>query len=229
MEVKIFFKEKMLPFVNVEILQNGILNRKKISIEQLLDIMNNVTTDNYLLTNELPSNYINGYLANNCSGKIAVFVEEQIQRFSFENQADAVMIPYPNLIFFFYIEKGILKSSRVFAVKEKKKRHITENTLLYHYPFGNVYSSDGSICWGRNLLRKIKNFREVEEFIHIFITSPTNTDLYIPGTTINRNINLLDFVKSIKGKKTFNYDCLTSSNLKFMETLKILKGDHNSI
>ena len=87
-------------------------------------------------------------------------------------------VPYPSLLFSIRVVNGKVNKTNVFAVKETDKDRLDENTVLYNFPFGNVYQ-DGSICWGGNKLPQIDGLSEVlKGVIHLFYSAETNADLW---------------------------------------------------
>lgn len=111
-------------------------------------------------------------------------------------------VPVPGLVFVIEVKKQRIIKSVVYAYKGE----LTEDSPLYHYPFGNVYCN-GKICWGGNSLPKCNVMKDVDKVIALFFGSPTNDDLYSPES------NFLDppeyvlsqraFLEFLKGKDEF--------------------------
>ena len=78
----------------------------------------------------------------------------------------------------FYIkeERNRITKSLLYAVVDK---NLTDESKLYHYPYGNVYR-DGRICWGSNSLPQISSLADFERVINLFFGAKTNNDLYEP-------------------------------------------------
>ncbi len=83
----------------------------------------------------------------------------------------------PKLLFAIKWAKGKAVAVRVVAVKDQT---ITENTPIYLYPFSNVMSTDGSICFGANRLYDY-DFTDpvrLHSLPHMFLSMPNNNDGY---------------------------------------------------
>lgn len=84
-------------------------------------------------------------------------------------------VPYPSLLFSVKVVNGKVNETRVFAVKDK---YVGADTVLYNFPFGNVYNG-GNICWGSNTLPLISGVNEVlNKVILLFYSAETNSDLW---------------------------------------------------
>ena len=90
-------------------------------------------------------------------------------------------IPFPSLLFYTKVLNGRVTSSKVFAVKEDR---VTKNTELYNYPFGNVHEN-GNICWGSNQLPNINMPLELNIIPRLFLSAPTNSDLWRADKRLN--------------------------------------------
>lgn len=122
-------------------------------------------------------------------------------------------VPYPPLLFSIRVVNGKVNKTNVFAVKEEDKDKLGDDTMLYNFPFGNVYQ-DGSICWGGNVLPQINGLSEVlKGVIHLFYSAETNADLWN-----SKRVN----IESIKGCNPILssvYDVLSSMDTFPLEAL----------
>ena len=84
-------------------------------------------------------------------------------------------IPIPPLLWIFTTRTinndRQLYYSAVFALKSSI---LTENDLLYRFPFSNV---SGTVCWGENDIQLSVNPKSIQSLPHIFFSSPFNSDL----------------------------------------------------
>lgn len=147
---------------------------KRISLSSLMVLLQDATkgTVKGKRIGQLPEFFYDGYV--NESGFEAVFVlPEAIRPYIFQD--GAYTIPFPTLVMHFKVSGGKLRKSSVFAVLDKE---VGENTLLYHYPFANVYE-DGRICWGDNALPNgMQCIKDLEKLLVLFLNAPNNTDLW---------------------------------------------------
>lgn len=99
-----------------------------------------------------------------------------------------------------------------------KESFITEETELYKYPFPNVSSSNGSICFGGNTRIKaleVNNLYDLHSFPSKFFTMPTTHEF---STKYDSNLALRPFLESLQNKPFDNY-YLIPSGKKFKQIL----------
>lgn len=90
------------------------------------------------------------------------------------NQILSQDVPIPNLVFGFYVEGEMLRTSYCFSTQ----MGVTGlDTPLYHFPLGNVFD-DGRICWGNADVSLLRTMFEISQLPHIFFEAPFNGDLY---------------------------------------------------
>ena len=153
-------KEELLRLIETslsreeEIYNNtGILHKNIIEISTAINPGNGSVTRDYFLyvsKGPLPFNYFN---------KIYIFEE------------------FPALLFRFKVDNSNkIQSASVFVIKEERDS-FNNDTLLYKYPFGNVWA-DGRICWGGNNLPLINESRDLLKAVDLFFQFPTGDDLY---------------------------------------------------
>ena len=53
----------------------------------------------------------------------------------------------------------------------------TPDTVMYHYPFSNVYP-DGKVCTGNNVLPRYKKLAALRHFPRYLLGLPDNDDMY---------------------------------------------------
>lgn len=80
----------------------------------------------------------------------------------------------PSLVFCFVVVEGRIQNAKVYAVMDEKPE---DKSRLYRYPFGNV-SETGNVCWGSNRLPLVKELKDLEEAMMLFIQSGTNSDYF---------------------------------------------------
>lgn len=196
------------------------ITKKCISYEDFLAIVNNSTkADNFLHVGKLPEGYYDAILDKDEMGfKCLVVVPEGLKPIIY--YSDIYMVPFPKLMFYFKVRTGILKESKVYALKSGR---ISDKTTLYKYPFGNVYDG-GKICWGGNVINGIYELRKVERIISTFFGSPTNDDLW--GKCINvpsddpRRVQR-GLLESLNMEKTFPEDILVKTHYSVKNLLKL--------
>ena len=121
-----------------------------------------------------------------------------MQMMQYENTQYDVCVP--SLVFSFHVDTGRLEKTRVFVLKDDKP---TGNSVLYRYPFGNVYD-DGRVCWGSNVFPDILEIKRLEMVMTLFIHSPCNSDLYNSEKCIGvKDIPLRELFEQLHNKQDF--------------------------
>ena len=185
--------------------ENGEMFQKKVTPKQLLDVltksfpdMDDFATGTYSLVNRIPSKCttyeeIEGlYMASKSQNesKRAIFYLPAARRVMYyETTENPYVFEFPSLIFYMETKKTKVDTSsmRIFAVKEKTLEEIGSDTVLYHYPFGNVYS-EGKICWGGTSMPEIEMMSDFKKIILTFFGSVTNDDLFKHTKRVKKDI-----------------------------------------
>lgn len=94
------------------------------------------------------------------------------------------IVPFPSLLFYFESDNGHLMDTRVFAVKIRDCSGLGTDTPLYAFPFGNVESCGGKVCWGDTKHPRIQDISDFHGIISSFFGSEVNDDYYQSGKHI---------------------------------------------
>lgn len=148
---------------------DGSVLTKTLAPEDYLRLIQNNCTvkTEYIHLGKLPKGYVDGAVAADDTFKVLLKVPASKRLLV--HTSGHYEIPFPDLIFYFEVNKGTLKEKYVYALKGK---------ILYHYPFGNV-STNGSICMG-NISCKELSLATADEAIDSFFSGVTNNDYYYP-------------------------------------------------
>ena len=160
--------------VSVRLEDKGIVTCKKIPMADFLSLLqNSAAMGQVMRIGRLPQGYYDGALspAEN-TFKMAVSIPAAVRPVQYFDTV--YVVPFPALMFIFCIATGRINVSKVVALDTDVPQ---ENSIVYHYPFGNVYN-DGKICWGNIALPGISNPLELPKAISGFFASETNNDLY---------------------------------------------------
>lgn len=122
-------------------------------------------------------------------------------------------ISIPTTIFTFRIYKGLIQAGYVACVKDKV---ITEDTKIYKYPFGNVYS-DTRICFGANSManHKCDVFQSLHSMPSRFLLMETTSF----GNNKYKIDNYEDLYKSLQTEE-FDLDKLIPHNMTYKEYIE---------
>ena len=160
--------------VSVRLEDKGIVTCKKIPMADFLSLLqNSAAMGQVMRIGRLPQGYYDGALspAEN-TFMMAVSIPAAVRPVQYFDTV--YVVPFPALMFIFCIATGRINVSKVVALDTDVPQ---ENSIVYHYPFGNVYN-DGKICWGNIALPGISNPLELPKAISGFFASETNNDLY---------------------------------------------------
>lgn len=150
---------------------------------------------------EIPFGYYNGAVGiinSKLKADIVTVLPASMQIMQYENTQYDVCVP--SLVFSFHVDKGRLEKTRVFVLKDEEP---TEKSVLYRYPFGNVYD-DGKVCWGSNVFPDILEIKRLEMVMTLFIQSPCNSDLYQSEKCIGvKGVPLRELFEQLHNKQNF--------------------------
>ena len=124
------------------------------------------------------------------------------------------VIPWPDLVFYLHSSKGKVTKSCLFCVDEVPN----EKTKLLYYPFGNVHS-DGRICWGQNVLPKVRCLCDYDKVVSLFFSADTNDDLYetfkLEQGRKKKELTQRELLETLKSMKEFPVKCLRDTGRTF--------------
>lgn len=218
-KITVMFDSGQTQQVFVQSESDGFITSKMISFEDFKYILNDcqLKRQTYRI-GRLPETYFDGVRvdSNELSGIFLFYVPAALQKMTYVSENDSSMIPFPNLLFCFYCSNGIVTLSRVFATPEKKDR-LNDNSDLYYYPFGNV-GEEGRICFGSNKIPVMDSISSFEYLIAVFLSSPTNNDLFQPRFT-SSGLPLSEVIRLVASTDKFNTSLLVKNRMKVKDLL----------
>jgi hypothetical protein len=113
------------------------------------------------------------------------------------------------------------KDTRVFATQGPILR---DTDQLYRFPFGNVYTPDGRVCWGsaQREHNKIKTLTQAGSLLDTFLFAGMNEDLY-SNEQNNTGILLEEYLETLQDKSEFPYSDL-KPEITFKDLTSLLKS-----
>lgn len=196
--------------------ENGSVETRTIGIDDFVNLIRGsvIIRQEAIKINlgHMPKGYINGTVSTNGDFEVLIKAEEKIR--CMRHYDNAFLIPFPKLLFL--IRKGGRSlSGYVWAITDDD---ITEGTLLYNYPFGNV-STDGRICFG-NILHSFKNIEDMQisdadKLVDAFFDASTNDDYWDAKKKAPNFKRQLDLLKDIDRKDKYPSNCLVKSGVDF--------------
>jgi len=155
--------------------ENKLTEKRKISFLDFRAILETSShVEDVVRIGALPQGYVDGSCSRSDRSTYRVFIEVPAQVRAMQYYDKNIMVPYPTLLFVLIVNSGRLIESFCYAVAEQK---VSGKSLLYHYPYGNVYQT-GKICWGNNFIGRIQDIKSSERVIELFFGSETNNDLW---------------------------------------------------
>lgn len=210
MDVLAKFSEGNSSVVDVQVKHNnGEVKKQRISMNRFTCLLKDseISLDETIHLGKMPMGYYDSVISLNYESTFECIINRPSMIFPVNFYNSNYEIPFPNLTFYFSVIKGEINQSKVFA---RKSDIVDDKTLLYFYPFGNVYS-DGRICWGCNNFEKISTFADLEYVVKLFYSAPTNLDLFEMERINDPNANygsLRGLYESLNKKKVFPSDVL---------------------
>ena len=135
----------------------------------------------------------------------------------------ALEIEYPTLLFVVNISAGIFTNLAAFCVIDKQ---INEKSIIYKYPFSNVYA-DGKVCLGNNKLQI--SWRDSDAILKIpnLFFSMSNT-LRVNGNSNSKGYDLNLLLEYIINKDCFEDELLVEDDkaLTYKELIDDLSKKH---
>ncbi len=200
--------------------------QKKILFKNFVKLLENSSeiSEKSITIGKLPYGYYNGSI---CEDGFKVIVSIPSKVFLFQYYEDAYVIPFPRLVFYFSYQDGKMITAKCFAAKDEV---LMDQSKLYHYPFGNVYS-DGKICFGGNSIPKCFSLSEIDEVIKIFYGTPSNNDLWCTKYCKDKYTGLRVLIEELSGKEFFPEETLLECHKTVGDLLKeykIINGKRNN-
>jgi hypothetical protein len=133
------------------------------------------------------------------SEKVVVMYQTVNRPFKYHKTTFA-SIPFPILLFKFIISSTTdTTENRLTDVKVKvgaiTSTILKEKSIVYHYPYSNVYDN-GTICFGSNVLPNIKKLTDLSAVPELFLSGIQNDDMYRnannSGMVLRELLELLD-------------------------------------
>ena len=191
------------------VVKKDILNEDVANVFSGLSTIDEIYAVPQFLKNKTPDGYVDGLIYgcrgnNNISG--IFFIPGGIQYMNFSGEE--MVLPYPSCIFYLTASSGVLIESSCFAVKEKSIEELREDTRFYAFPFGNVQSENGSICWGDNNMTGLNNYADLRTAVLKFYSSESNSDYVNPGKSFRGCKTYNEFLKKLRKHKVFPEDHL---------------------
>lgn len=117
-------------------------------------------------------------------------------------------VPYPRLIFAFTVELPVIRNVHIAAVVDDT---VTEDTLVYRYPYSNVYDNY-SACW--HGIPSVKSLAELATLPNVYLVSPNDDAMYEHAN--NSGMGYRELMESLQDKP-FPQEFLIPTGLTFRQ------------
>lgn len=204
--------------------ENGVKQKRVVEISSLLEAFtkSSVEKPRSIRLGRLPMGFYDGTICEEhglLHAEVLIILPKSRQMMQYETTRYDVYIP--SLVFYFSVSDSRLCGTRVFALKDEWPN---EQSSLYVYPFGNVNTYSGSVCWGANRLQDINRLKDLEAVVALFLQSGCNEDHYKAGVSCElKEMPLRGLFEELKKKNSFPeewlvrrvnaYDCRTIEDL----------------
>lgn len=185
--------------MSVEEIANGIISRKLISADTLLECIRNSLSRDMVSSGLLPQNVISVAMGENGCKDVCLWHPELRADISY-HKTQYPNFPLPRLVFGFSVSaEGRISGCRLGVIKDER---LKPETPMYVYPFSNV--SGFSLCIGNNPLPKCESLHTLASVPYLLLEMPNNNDRY----TCNRNkpkLEYRDLLELLKDKDSAYY------------------------
>lgn len=161
--------------------EKGMKKKRFVTIQSVLEAFSKSSVENpkSIRIGKVPRGYYDGTIwteKEKLYAKVLIVLPKSQQMMLYENTRYDV--PIPTLLFYITVIKSKLNETKVFALKEER---VTEQEPLFVYPFGNVNTNGGNVCWGSNKWKDIDCLKDLDEVVTLFLQSECNSDHYTAG------------------------------------------------
>lgn len=158
---------------------DGQIRKKTVTLETYINFCNSVVKDDIVgyRLGKMPRGYYDARMSLQGSNTFSVVVVLPPQKSDVFYEEAHFTVPFPTLAFNYCIEKGKVTKSYCFALEEDMDWN--DDTMLYHYPYTNVYDN-GKVCWGGNILPLVNQLQDIDALTALFFSAKCNDDLFTP-------------------------------------------------
>jgi hypothetical protein len=164
--------------------EEGTLIEKRLAAEDYLDLFKSSVsrTETFISIPRLPENVLSAKISDldRDSFEAVVFLPAKKMQFLYMNQH--FLLPYPALVAKIKVVKGERAGMWLFALDTNKP---SETSVLYHYPYGNVWES-GYCCFGNIRSSYTISLSNVFDVLDDFLMGETNGHLWDSSRVKNK-------------------------------------------
>lgn len=188
--------------VTVEEDDNGVLSRKSIDKDSLLECFRNSIFQEHegMFSDFLPLNTISVFQSN--LGKQFTLWYPKLYADVSLYDTPYSHFPIPRLVFRFSLSnEGKVSDCRIGVVEDETP---TPETVMYHYPFSNVSRGSGHLCVGANTLPVYKKQHKAFHLPAFLLSIPNNMHSFSKSNN-KLELDYREFMEHLKGKDPSYY------------------------
>lgn len=152
----------------------GVIAFKEISpLDFYFAINASYAVQDYLSSGFLPDHCL--HVSMNSAEKYFILWNPELRADLVYRDVEYLNFPIPRLVFGIrMLDTGKVAECSLGVVADEKP---TPETLMYHYPFSNVYP-DSRVCTGNNVMPKYKRQTSLRNFPRFLLGLPDNDEMY---------------------------------------------------
>ncbi len=186
--------EKGAPTVVADLHERGLIETKRIELQEALRIFRESSDSPAVRSGLLPPDCV-GFNVDQ-DGTWEVFLRRRAGYADITCEGEAYPhFPLPDMVFGFRFTLGQWVRSVSLAVPGKEPE---ADAPLYRYPFSNLYSN-GTFCLGNNLLPCCKSLTQLPQIMELVLALPNNQDFYRKENN-RKNLSQTELYQYLKDK-----------------------------
>lgn len=195
--------------------ENGVKQKRMVELSSLLSAFSRSSWQKpkSIRLGRVPVGYYDGTICEDnglLHADILIILPKSRQMMQYEKTRYDVCVP--SFAFLFHIVQSRIHSTRIFALKDDRP---TEKSPLFVYPFGNVNTDSGNVCWGSNSLKRIERLKDLDEIVTLFIQSGCNEDHYRMGESCTLAVPLRSLFDMLQAREQFPEELLVGRESRF--------------
>lgn len=195
--------------LNVQVtINNGVTTVKKtVRIEDYLESFVKKTehsdTTVYRQIPTLPKHAVHLWWCDENTYKVLLELPKGVRATPFGTKGNIFLLPYPKMLMMFQVSSGKMTGSNIYCTMTDFAE-TGKDTPLFYFPYGNVSTGGGSICWGNIAeARTIRSFKDIERNVGLFFSATMNADLYQKDRSTKANVPIEELIGMLKGRNEF--------------------------
>ena len=191
-------------YFDVSYKENDTVIEKRVSVETYLSLLDGHVREQerFVTIPRLSDNVLAAQIGVEDKSSFSSLSAYKAENRAFAIAGEFFRLPFPALLMYVRGHKGVRQGVSIYAHDTDSP---TDESQLYHYPFGNVYD-DGRVCMGNIVSDGLSDLSTVDKVFDDFICGVTNEHLY--GMQNKLGLTQLELVKYIEKLDKYPTDLL---------------------